>query len=314
LGVAMLAKGLVPMALAIPAVWMLRRRWRGLAVAAAACVAVAGPWYVACWWVNGQAFVDEFFWRHHFQRATSDALQHVQPWWYYGPVLLGGMFPWTPLVGLGWWRKIREDSRLKLFAFWVGFGVLFFSAAPNKLPGYLLPLMPAVFALIGVRLADASTRARWLPACAALAGLIPVAGWALPVSLTDGLSTVQLKDAPWGYIGIGFVLQSAVWGVGRRWGRGGAFGLTAIAAVGCVVYLKAAVLPVLDEKVSARGLWRRIEERKHEVCIGDIGRDFKYGLNYYSINPLPLCSNSDRPLELTGHGQPKVNNRGEAAP
>jgi 4-amino-4-deoxy-L-arabinose transferase-like glycosyltransferase len=298
LGVAVLAKGLVPLALALPALWLARGRWRDFAAPALTCLAVASPWYVACWWVNGQPFLDEFFGRHHFQRATSDALRHVQPWWYYGPVILAGMFPWTPLVGLAYWRKIREDGRLGLLAAWAGFGFVLFSAVPNKLPGYLLPLLPAVFGLVGVRLSDGATRARWLSVCALLVSLIPVAGWILPKALADGISTVNLKAAPWSYVGIGFVLLGAVWGVRRRWGTGIAMGVTATAAVAGLVYLKAVTLPVLDEQVSARGVWRRVEGRGGEVCESGLNRTWKYGLNYYARMAIPSCEESPQPVRI----------------
>ncbi len=46
LGIAVLAKGLVPLALFIPALWFLRRRIRDLALVFAAAAVVAAPWYV----------------------------------------------------------------------------------------------------------------------------------------------------------------------------------------------------------------------------------------------------------------------------
>ena len=260
LGVAVLGKALVPLALAAPAVWMARRRWRELIVPGLLCLAVAGPWYVACWAVNGRAFTDELFWRHHVERMTSgEAIRHVQRWWFYGPVLLAGMFPWTPLIGLSVWRGVRSDVRLQLLAGWAGFGLVFFSIWTNKLPGYLLPLMPAVFALIGVRLSEPTTRARWLPVCAGLAGLVPLVGVVLPKALDVGISRVDLKALPWGYVGIGFVLYFCVWACQRWRGTGWAAGLVAALCVGGVVYMKVTVLPVLDREVSARGMWGRNE-------------------------------------------------------
>jgi hypothetical protein len=54
----------------------------------------------------------------------------------------------------------------------------------------------------------------------------------------------------------------------------------------------------LDRSVSARSLWREIDKRAVEVCIGNVKRDWEYGLNYYSITPLPECGREPRPLQV----------------
>ena len=35
-----------------------------------------------------------------------------------------------------------------------------------------------------------------------------------------------------------------------------------------------------------------------EVCIGNVKRTWEYGLNYYSVTPLPKCEQNARPLRL----------------
>jgi hypothetical protein len=71
--------------------------------------------------------------------------------------------------------------------------------------------------------------------------------------------------------------------------------IAAGAAVG-TVYLKRAAAPELDRTVSARALWREISGRADEVCVDQIERNWRYGLNYYSGTPLPECSGGARPL------------------
>ena len=59
LGVAVLAKGLLPLVLAAPLAWGGRRRLPNL-LHPRFCLpvlAVAGPWYVLCWWHNGAIFI-----------------------------------------------------------------------------------------------------------------------------------------------------------------------------------------------------------------------------------------------------------------
>ena len=54
-----------------------------------------------------------------------------------------------------------KDNRRKLLLFVIAFGFVFFSAATNKLPGYLLPLLPSVAAIAGVRLTEVPRRSTW---------------------------------------------------------------------------------------------------------------------------------------------------------
>jgi hypothetical protein len=63
-------------------------------------------------------------------------------------------------------------------------------------------------------------------------------------------------------------------------------------------YLKTLATSELDRSVSARGLWREIGGRAGEVCIGNVKRDWEYGLNYYSITPLPDCDKETKPLQV----------------
>ena len=73
--------------------------------------------------------------------------------------------------------------------------------------------------------------------------------------------------------------------------------VTAGAALG-IAWLKAAATPELDRNVSARVLWRQIGTRSAQVCIGNVKRDWEYGLNYYSVIPLPDCERQPRPLQV----------------
>jgi hypothetical protein len=72
----------------------------------------------------------------------------------------------------------------------------------------------------------------------------------------------------------------------------------AIAAAAGVYMLKRVDLPAIDQAVSARPIWRAIADRRERVCIAGMHRSWRYGLNYYSIVPLPDCSELPRPLEV----------------
>lgn len=173
-GAAMLAKGLVPVVLGAPVVWFARERWREWWKVVVASLVVALPWYVLVTQRQGWAFINEFFIEHHFGRFASGDLQHVQPFWFYGPMLIALLLPWTPLLWRGEW-KTRA-----FYAAWFVFGFVFFSASKNKLPGYLIPLLPAAVMVMRV------------PGPRYLAGAV---GLMLAVVVTAKVSYLPAKDA-----------------------------------------------------------------------------------------------------------------------
>jgi 4-amino-4-deoxy-L-arabinose transferase-like glycosyltransferase len=168
LGLAVLAKGLVPLVLFIPALWFLRHRIRDLALTFAAAALIATPWYVLVTLRNGTPFLQDFFWKHHFDRFVSSTLLHGRPIWFYIPVLLAGLFPWTPMLVLLFNRRLYHDRRAQFLLAWFAWGFVFFSASRNKLPGYLLPLLPPLAALIGIALSEAARARILLAACGLL--------------------------------------------------------------------------------------------------------------------------------------------------
>jgi 4-amino-4-deoxy-L-arabinose transferase-like glycosyltransferase len=296
LGFAVLAKGLVPLVLALPVFWIARRWWVDLLLMTGACATVAAPWYVLCWLRNGQVFIDEFFYKHHFGRFLSEELQHVQPWWYYAPVLLGLLFPWTPGVVLLFRRDEYRDKRKLLIAAVAAFGLVFFSASTNKLAGYILPVVPLLAALIGIRLSEVQR----VPVIFAIAGLslaaVPVIAVALPSAVLQGASRSPIGwavDVPMA-IGVFAILAFCCWRLESRGRRPVAAGLIFGATVVCVGGLKLFTFPAMDSTASARPLWRRMQSGNQAACAPeDAPRSIRYGLNYYAGHVLPSCEAPD---------------------
>ncbi len=292
MGFAILAKGLVPIALALPFLWFLRRYWRFWWIATASALLVALPWYLTVYRRNGSTFIDEFFIRHHLQRLYSSALQHVQPWYYYFPVLLLAIFPWTPMLGWLFSRRTYWDGRRRFLLAIVIFGFLFFSFSVNKLPGYLLPLLPPLFILLGSCWEDrfaADIPRPWLLACACLASVIPYAALVLPQILAAGkLSATVLAYSLPNRTGLFFTILPivAVTLSRRSWA-----GITLVLCiVAGVIYLKATTFPVLDRTVSVRSFWQSgVLPLNHAICDGGTNRDWLYGLSYYRGSTFPPC-------------------------
>ena len=291
LGLATLAKGLVPLVLALPGVWFLRHYWKKYWLAAIACVVVAAPWYMAMYLRHGAPFLEELFVKQHFARLYSPSLQHLQPWYYYVPVLLGGLFPWTPLLFL-LCRRHPWDARRRFLLATALFGFLLFSVSANKLPGYLLPLLPALFALIGAEFEQkeiAGLRRAWLWPCALLIALIPLVAHALPGMLGSWRITAfqwpPLNAAALFYVAVPLATMLLA---RRSW----IAPLLVLCVAGEGIYLKAVAYPAMDENVSARGLWHDLQEEKMPVCDAGVERTWLYGLNFYRGAELPQCSAS----------------------
>jgi 4-amino-4-deoxy-L-arabinose transferase-like glycosyltransferase len=260
MGAAMLAKGLVPVALALPVAWLYRRHWQS----AVAALLIALPWYALCYAANGQAFVDEFLIRHHISRFFTPELQHVQPFWFYVPVLLGLLLPWAPAL-----RHLRWQEELKAYLYTVAWGFLFLSASRNKLPAYVLPLLPP----LAVLLAPAIRRWHYGFAAALYVALPAVTPW-LPVAIDKGLSKADLTTTAWAWL----AAMPLAFGLAWRWGVP-ALILTVVLSV---LTLKASLYPVLAAKVSAR-------ESKLTCLPPGASRGLRYGLSYYRNREIDYC-------------------------
>jgi 4-amino-4-deoxy-L-arabinose transferase-like glycosyltransferase len=243
------------------------------------------------------AFPIEFFWRHHFQRFTSGALLHGQPWWFYLPVFAGAFLPWTPLLPLAGRRAAFRDPRRLFLLAWVLFGLAVFSLSVNKLPGYVLPLLPAAALLVALALDEAVHARPWLAACALLLVAFPIAVSVLPAALASGLSKAPRPAFHWWWLSPA-VMAAAVWVLETRGRRLAAVAVIATGVAAGVLCVKQSAAPKVDGIASARGLWRAIAGRAGGVCIANIDRNWVYGLNYYSVTPLPECSAQPRPLWL----------------
>jgi 4-amino-4-deoxy-L-arabinose transferase-like glycosyltransferase len=295
LAIAALGKGLVPLVLFVPVLTMnvasgkTRPPFlRGVA-ATAAFLAIALPWYLLCTLRNGAEFPRVFFIEQTFGRFHSDALQHAQPWWFYAPVGLLLLYPWFPLLGC--LRAAVRDHRTRTLAALLIFGFVFFSAMKNKLPGYLLPLLPAACALMAIGYVKAG-RPGWAPAAAiSLLGLLPVAAKVVPEALASGIRRAHFSGSA-----IAFPLLAAI-GIAlmtRFLARGMYRQVIAVSlAAATLLWFQFAVLPAIDRAASARPLWRE----HHPDCAPRVSRSLLYGLEYYAGKSLAPCEQGfvDRP-------------------
>ena len=170
-----LSKGLIAIVLpgAIFVIYLLiTRQWRLLAKlewvwGPIAFLAIAAPWPLLVQSRNPE-WANFFFIYEHFSRFSNSEHNRLGSMFYFVPVIIVGLSPWTPaLLGL-----LRRDARQAiretyasatvnvplLLTIWCVFMFVFFSVSKSKLPSYLLPITPAAAMLLAPVLVHAARR------------------------------------------------------------------------------------------------------------------------------------------------------------
>ncbi len=308
LGLAVLSKGLAAPAIAflalLPLLWETPRRALDLAGPRTLLpfALVALPWYGACLARNGRAFFSEFLWKHHVERFFTSSLEHVQPFWFYLPVTVLFLLPWTPLLATLRPAEIAADRRLRFLAAWAGGLLLLFSVAVNKLPGYVLPALPPLAILLAVGWVRRPSRLAALAAAASLL-LIPLAALLLPKALADGLGKAW-ASAPSGDLLAAGAASAAAAAV-TAYAAVRFSGIRALAAVAAAATLLLALLkfetyPAVSRLAGAREFYFEHRARIPQLCIGDVRRHTEYGLRYYSAERIPQCAERAARFAVSG--------------
>ncbi len=267
-GLATLAKG--PLGLLLPALvagaWIAStREWRFLRevlspLAILAFLAVAAPWYVAVSLDQGRHFLDVFILNHNVARFTSTVHNHPGPFWYYVPVLLAGLFPWSGLVLPALWRtEPRASSVDRFVVLWLALPLAFFSLAGSKLPGYILPCVPPLAILVG-RVAHRLVAERGTPEAyltgrvAALFGLVLAALVAASPAALFRLGEPMWRSA----IPLGFWTVIVAFFFSRRVSPdpAGALKLMRVGAAGLLMLAAVVAPPILERRESGRSLFK----------------------------------------------------------
>ena len=213
LALAMLTKGLI--ALVLPAgavvlysVW--QRDWelwkhlhilKGLLL----FLLLAAPWFIAVSLANPE-FAQFFFVHEHFERYTSEVHERAAPWWYFIPVFMAGVLPWTALILQSLYRPLLQagtrtvtgfDAERFLLVFTV-FVLVFFSLGLSKLASYILPVMPVVAVLAGRQLAATGYRKTDAWSLLLLAVVLLVCAWQAARFASDVIPAVMfMAYRPW---------------------------------------------------------------------------------------------------------------------
>ena len=308
LGFATLAKGPVAPFLAasviiifLAAAKNLRRVSRALWIPGIALFcAITLPWYIAVQ-IRNPEFFRVFILEHNLARFGSGVYHHKEAFWYFVPVVLLGLIPWTIFVAAAlldsiraWWSERKQlfqpENALNVFLMiWLVVPAVFFSLSQSKLPGYMLPALPAGTSLLAeyVRRRVLMTDPRpdyLLIICHSIVAAFPL----IPALM---LNYILLQHRlPWGSA---LAISSA---------------LAATLAIGMFVTLRtqlslrmlrfvtlipvvlslAAVLrnaaPTLEATLSARPLVNqidRMENKRLPIAGFRLSRETEYGLEFY---------------------------------
>jgi 4-amino-4-deoxy-L-arabinose transferase-like glycosyltransferase len=159
---AFLTKGLIGCVFpaAILLLWMLaagRAREIGKAFSLAGFalfLAIALPWVVLVQRANPD-FLWFFFIREHLLRYTTKIHHHYKPFWFFLPIVIGGLLPWLAFARRAAMavrgatdRWFARDDRRFLYC-WALFILLFFSSSQSKLITYAAPIFPPLAVLLG---------------------------------------------------------------------------------------------------------------------------------------------------------------------
>jgi len=327
LGLSVLAKGPAAVLLTGGAVglWaMATKQWRAAwrlahPMAIAAFCIVALPWYIVCARHNAD-FLRIFIFEHNVERYLTPVFHHRQPFWFFGPIVLLALLPWTALLwpaaregGRLWRTKSWRDSPGLFLACWAVFPILFFSFSQSKLPSYILPAIPPLTLLCSVGASRAASESRALSA--GLGAGVGVAWIALGVT-----GVVFARNIPWvnfnhvytpglvafwcGLAILLSVLVAVAVAVAAFYRRARlAFVLSGVCVAVALGAGAKRVFPTLDAFYSARPHAKllRSDRRPDRIFTYRLDRSWNYGLAFYFHRMLPEWSlaDSDPALVLT---------------
>lgn len=321
LGLATLAKGPVAPVLTVMVVIVFAamvRDWRlplrslwvpGIAL----FLLVTLPWYVAVQLRNPE-FFRVFILEHNFARFSTDLYRHVQPFWYFIPVMLLGLLPWTAMAlsalvesaRVGWSERKHgfqaEDEYNVFLLLWLLLPIFFFSISQSKLPGYILPALPAGALLIADyvrrRLTEGENCPKWL---AVIHGLF-TAGLLVPAVFIAHL--LLQKKLPWGrptiFAGLIalFIAAAISFTLTRKAGLRYLHFVTLVPVVLAVSAILRFGGTSADMTLSARPVEQRlasVASPQLPAAVLRISRDKEYGLAFYRNQPIARYERGEIP-------------------
>jgi len=268
------------------------------------------PWYIAVQMAN-KDFFKVFFLEHNLERFATDLFQHRQPFWFYVPVVVLSLMPWTvysfsaltSAAKQTWrdWRssfpgRVREseqigDSFPEFLVIWALFPILFFSFSQSKLPGYILPSIPPCTILTADylhRRKRAAMRIGLLLGHSLITAVLTSAVLLVPHLVLDSKSVPPSPALTYATV-VGVGVFCFIFFMVRRRGARMLLWTTIVPVAFGVFFLLHYAGRILGEAYSSRQVAdyvRQLENdklhtRDHPVAVLDTRRDVEYGLGFY---------------------------------
>lgn len=261
--------------------------------------AIGLPWYVLAQ-VRNPHFFREFILEHNLARFSTNLYHHPEPFWYYVPVTLLALTPWIVFIIAAlvesiraWWaeRSAGQDLELQFRIFlccWLIVPPVFFSISQSKLPGYILPAVPAGAVLLAdyvrLQLERQTPLPKWIAIVHALVACAPI----VPAALIGYI--VSEHRVPWGRpfwiafaIAVALTVALALTLISRMQWRMLRF-VTLIPVVLAVAAVLKLGTVAIDQRLSTRPLANELgsmETQKLAVAVCGASREVEYGLAFY---------------------------------
>lgn len=292
---------------------------------------IALPWYIAVQ-VKVPQFFRIFFLQHNLERFSTNLYQHSQPFWYYVPVFIISVLPWSVFTLPAVWNALKDgwnvirsrnhrdadddpahkpDWLEQFLMLWLLVPIVFFSISRSKLPGYILPAVPPAALLTSCYLQREKMIGRIklilhsLVCGVVLAGAL-IAPWLM-------LKRHLTQDTWTSVIALTCITASAVLLLVRYRGARVLHFVTLVPVIlGLVFLLRFAVAPlqpnspVRDTLIDLTQSSRSVDAalRSFGVNSGPIAifnvphqRELEYGLNFYRNQPIQLYGRDPIPEE-----------------
>lgn len=120
---------------------------------------VSAPWFIYMSYTQPE-FVYFFFIHEHFERFTTNEHLRSAPWYYFITLLFVGVVPWIMQLFKGIFRNLEIRLKLPVIGvnhqsmwlclMWCIAILIFFSISNSKLPGYILPVIPALAMVMAI--------------------------------------------------------------------------------------------------------------------------------------------------------------------
>ena len=115
---------------------------------------IAGPWYLIAIWDQGRPILHAWILKQTIQRLHRPLEGHGGRFYYYVPIVLGGVMPYTALLFKAMGR-VRSDFKAPLTRYlliWFVFVFVFFSFSGTKLPHYVIYGYTGLFIVFAMHL------------------------------------------------------------------------------------------------------------------------------------------------------------------